>query len=79
MARLRQQFPSNYSSSTNINTELENIIRYVNAAELGEKTLSELLGQLFNSSGEWEGPVEFKSRIMVIHAIVKSEVDLISR
>ena len=60
MARLRQQFPSNYSSSTNINTELENIIRYVNAAELGEKTLSELLGQLFNSSGEWEGPVEFK-------------------
>tara|TARA_E500000318_G_scaffold57306_1_gene53198 strand:+ start:4384 stop:5925 length:1542 start_codon:yes stop_codon:yes gene_type:complete len=60
MARLRQQFPSNYSSSSNINTELENIIRYVNAAELGDKTLSELLGQLFNSSGEWTGPVEFK-------------------
>jgi len=60
MARLRQQFPSNYSSSSNINTELESIIRYVNAAELGDKTLSELLGQLFNSSGEWTGPVEFK-------------------
>jgi hypothetical protein len=60
MARLRQQYPSNYTSSSNINTEMENIIRYVNAAELGEKTLSELLGQLFNSSGEWTGPVEFK-------------------
>ena len=60
MARLRQQYPSNYSSSSNINTELENIIRYVNAAELGDKTLSELLGQIFNSSGEWTGPVEFK-------------------
>ena len=40
MARLRQQYPSNYSSSSNINTELENIIRYVNAAELGLDQLS---------------------------------------
>ena len=60
MARLRQQYPSNYTSSSNINTEMENIIRYVNAAELGEKTISELFTQLFDSSGEWTGPVEFK-------------------
>lgn len=60
MARLRQLFPQNYGSSTQINTEFESLIRYVNAAELGNKTLSELLRQLFNEDGVFDGPVEMR-------------------
>ena len=60
MARLRQQYPQNYGSSSNINTEFENIVRYINAAELGEKTVGELLDQLFNTSGVWDGPIEIR-------------------
>ena len=61
MARLRQQFSQNYGSSSNINTEFENIIRYINAAEFGEKTVGELLDQLFDTSGVWEGPIELRN------------------
>jgi hypothetical protein len=60
MARLRQLHPQNYPSSGNINTEFESLIRYLNAAEYGNKTLSELLGQIFNSSGEWSGPIDLR-------------------
>ena len=60
MARLRQQFSQNYGSSSNINTEFENIVRYINAAEFGEKTVGELLDQLFDASGVWEGPIELR-------------------
>lgn len=60
MARLRQQYPQNYVSSGNINTEMENIIRYLNAAELGNKTISELLDILFDENGEFDGPIEFR-------------------
>ena len=49
MTRLRQQYPQNYGSSGNINTEVENITRYLNSAELGDKTVGELLGTLFDS------------------------------
>ncbi len=60
MARLRQQYSQNYGSSSNINTEFENLVRYLNAAELGEKTLGELLATLFDSSGVWQGPIEMR-------------------
>ena len=60
MARIRQQYPQNYGSSGNINTEFESIIRYVNAAELGDNTIGELLGKIFDASGNWAGPVEFR-------------------
>jgi len=60
MARLRQQYPQNYGSSGNINTEFESVVRYLNAAELGEKTIGELLAKLFDTSGNWIGPVEFQ-------------------
>lgn len=60
MARLRQQYPQNYISNTYINTEFESIIRYLNAAELGNKTVAELLAQIFNDEGEFEGPIEFR-------------------
>ncbi len=60
MARIRQQFPQNYGSSGNINTEFENLFRYLNAAELGDKTLGELLQTIFSSTGAWQGPIEFR-------------------
>ena len=60
MARLRQQYPQNYSSSGNIHGDFENIVRYLNSAELGNKTLSELLATLFNDEGEFDGPIEFR-------------------
>lgn len=61
MARLRQQNPQNYVASGNINAEFENVIRYLNSAELGEKTLGELLETLFDESGIWQGPIELRS------------------
>jgi hypothetical protein len=60
MARLRQLFPQNYGSSTNINTEFESVLRYLNAAELGNRTVAELLGQLFNDEGKFDGPIEMR-------------------
>lgn len=60
MARLRQQHPQNYVNSGNIHTDFENVIRYLNAAELGNKTVGELLKVLFNESGDFRGPVEFR-------------------
>ena len=60
MARLRQQHPQNYVNSGNIHTDFENVIRYLNAAELGNKTVGELLKVLFNEDGVWRGPVEFR-------------------
>ena len=58
MARIRQQYPQNYGSSGNISTEFENVIRYLNAAELGNKTIGELLGTIFNDNGQFDGPIE---------------------
>lgn len=60
MARLRQQYPQNYVSNSYINTEFENVIRYLNSAELGNKTIAELLGQLFDDEGNFSGPIEFR-------------------
>lgn len=60
MARLRQQNPQNYNSSGNIHTDFENIIRYLNAGELGNKTIAELLAQLFNADGNFDGPIELR-------------------
>ena len=60
MARIRQQFPQNYGSSGNINVEFENLIRYLNSAELGNKTVGELLAKLFDADGNFDGPVELQ-------------------
>ena len=60
MARLRQQHPQNYVSSGNIHTDFENVIRYINSAELGDKTIGELLSVLFNESGTFQGPIELR-------------------
>ena len=58
--RLRQVNPQNYRSSENINTEFESVVRYLNAAEFGNKTLAELIGTLFNEQGVFDGPIEFR-------------------
>jgi hypothetical protein len=60
MARLRQQHPQNYVNSGNIHTDFENLIRYVNSAELGNKTIGELFGILFNEEGVFRGPVQMR-------------------
>jgi hypothetical protein len=60
VSRLRQLHPQNYISSGNINAEIESIVRYLNAAELGNKTVGELLDTLFDSEGNFEGPIEFR-------------------
>ena len=60
MARIRQQYPQNYGSSGNINTEFESVVRYLNAAELGNQTVGELFAKIFDADGNWDGPVEFR-------------------
>lgn len=60
MARLRQQHPQNYVNSGNIHTDFENIVRYINTAELGNKTIGELFATLFDESGRFRGPVAFR-------------------
>ena len=59
MARIRQQFPQNYGSSGNIN-EFESLIRYLNSAELGNKTVGELLAKLFDADGNFDGLIELR-------------------
>jgi hypothetical protein len=58
--RLRQQYPQNYGTSGNISTEFENVIRYLNAAEFGSKTIGELLAVLFDENGVFDGPIEIR-------------------
>lgn len=63
MARIRQQYPQNYGSSSNISTEFENVIRYLNAAELGNKTIGELMAQIFDDNGDFDGPIELRKDV----------------
>jgi hypothetical protein len=60
MARIRQQHPQNYTSTGNINTEFENILRYINSAELGNKSVGELLDSIFDASGDFDGVVQIR-------------------
>lgn len=61
MARLKVLYPGNHTSSGNIGADIENIVRYVNAAELGDNTLSELLLKLFTSTGTVTGLIELRN------------------
>lgn len=61
MARLKQLHPSNYGFQGNTSNEFENLIRYLNAAELGNKTLAELLHQLFDEEGVFNGPIAMRN------------------
>lgn len=60
MARLRQQSPRNYGTSDTISNEFENIIRYLNAGEYGNKTLAELLDLVFDENGQVDQLVQLR-------------------
>jgi hypothetical protein len=61
MARLKLINPSQYRSAERIGAEFENLTRYLNSAELGNRTLGELLGVLFDpQTGDFNGPIEMR-------------------
>lgn len=61
MARLKVLYPGNHTSSGNIGADVENIVRYINSAELGDETLAELMRKLFDSDGILKAPVELRN------------------
>jgi hypothetical protein len=61
MARLKVLYPGNHTSSGNIGADIENIVRYLNSAEVGDYTLSELIKVLFDSAGVLKAPVELRN------------------
>lgn len=60
MSRLRQYYASRYTSAEATNAEFENIIRYLNAAEFGNKTVAELLDKLFDDDGNLLLGIQFR-------------------
>lgn len=60
MARLRQYFANRYASAEATNSEFENIIRYLNAAEIGNLTLGELMSKIFDAGGEVKLGIDFR-------------------
>lgn len=60
MGRLQQLNPSNYTASPRINEEFDSVIRYLVSAERGNKTLNEMLTQIFNVDGELENIIEMR-------------------
>lgn len=61
MGRLRLQSPGNYAGTNAISAEFESIVRYINSAELGDNTIGELLAKLFDTNGDFDGPIEFRA------------------
>ena len=61
MARLKVLYPGNHTSSGNIGADVENIVRYLNSAELGDETLAELMRKLFDNDGILKAPVELRN------------------
>jgi hypothetical protein len=60
MARLRTLHPGNHRSSASIDDEFENVVRYIVAAEAGNKTLAELMSTLFDEDGELTAAIEIR-------------------
>lgn len=60
MSRLHLISPRNYRTSERISAEFEHMVRYINAAERGDKTVGELLAILFDTDGEFAGPIEMR-------------------
>ena len=61
MARLKVLYPGNHTSSGNIGADIENIVRYLNSAELGDLTLAELNKVLFDNSGNLIAPLALRN------------------
>jgi hypothetical protein len=60
MPRLRQINANTYKANAQIDGEFANIVRYLNAAEVGNKTIGELLAQIFSDQGVVKGIVELR-------------------
>lgn len=61
MARLKVLYPGNHTSSGNIGADIENIVRYLNSAELGDYTVAELLKVLYDNEGVLQAPVQIRN------------------
>ena len=61
MARLKVLYPGNHTSSGNIGADVENIVRYLNSAEIGDNTIAELMKILFDEDGILKAPVQLRS------------------
>lgn len=61
MARLKVLYPGNHTSSGNIGADIENIVRYLNSAEIGDNTIAELMKVLFDRDGILAAPVQLRS------------------
>jgi hypothetical protein len=61
MARLKVLYPGNHTSSSNIGADIENIVRYVNSAEVGDFTLQELLSVMFDKDGTLVAPIDLRN------------------
>lgn len=60
MARIKQLHQDNYRTSAEIHDDFRNIIKYLNSAERGNRTLAELMAKLFNNEGDLEGIIELR-------------------
>ena len=61
MARIRQIHPYSYYVSSHVSDDITNIVRYLSSAELGNKTLSELMAELFDKdTGELLPGIELR-------------------
>lgn len=58
--RLRQYNAGRYKSSEAVNAEFENLVRYINSAELGNQTIKELLLKLFTEDGDVALGIKFR-------------------
>ena len=60
MAGIRQTAAFEYASSDKVQTEFENVIRYLQQAEVGGKTLGEVIDNLTDDDGNLNSNVEFQ-------------------
>jgi len=60
MAGIRQTAAFEYASSDKVQTEFENVIRYLQQAEVGGKTLGEVIDNLTDDNGNLNSNVEFQ-------------------
>ena len=60
MAGIRQTAAFEYASSDKVQVEFENLVRYLQQAEIGGKTLGEIIENLTDDQGNLNSNVEFQ-------------------
>lgn len=60
MAGIRQTAAFEYASSDKVQTEFENVIRYLQQAEVGSKTLGEIIEGLTDDNGNLNADISFR-------------------